>query len=149
MHDEAIANYDNALEIAKKLIDMEPTDVTGNLDLSETEAAMGDALKAQGKLQLALKAYQAEAVAAKSAIKIDANDKYAPRDLVQAGSNIGAVAYDFILAREFAKALDAADIANSFAPGEVWIHARRAHALMFLAYRRGAEYLHYISRPKE
>ena len=107
---------------------------------------MGDALKAQGKLQLALKAYQAEAVAAKSAIKIDANDKYAPRDLVQAGSNIGAVAYDFILAREFAKALDAADIANSFAPGEVWIHARRAHALMFLGRTAEARNIYIIFR---
>jgi Flp pilus assembly protein TadD len=47
-------------------------------------------------------------------------------------SRIGGLAYNFILARKFETALDAADQAISLAPEKIWFYANRAHALMFL-----------------
>jgi hypothetical protein len=66
--------------------------------------------------------------------------------LVGAGTRVGGLAYDFILAHEFTKAFEAAEIANSLAPGEVWIHARRAHALMFLGRTEEAKNIYFIFR---
>jgi hypothetical protein len=45
---------------------------------------------------------------------------------------IGALAYGFLLTRDFATALAAADQAISLAPGEIWLYTNRAHALMLL-----------------
>jgi hypothetical protein len=42
------------------------------------------------------------------------------------------MAYHFVAARDFARALDAADQAISLAPAKTWLHSNRAHALMFL-----------------
>jgi tetratricopeptide (TPR) repeat protein len=46
--------------------------------------------------------------------------------------SIGGVAYYFVLARDFTKALAAADQAISLAPDKMWLYTNRAHALMFL-----------------
>jgi len=50
-----------------------------------------------------------------------------------------------VLARDFARALEAADQAISLAPGELWIYPNRAHALMFLDRLKEArqQYLKY------
>ena len=45
---------------------------------------------------------------------------------------LGSLAYRFVLARDFARALEAADQAISLAPDLKWMHENRAHALMFL-----------------
>jgi hypothetical protein len=47
-------------------------------------------------------------------------------------NEIGEIAYNFVLARNFTTALEAADQAISFAPEKTWLYASRAHALMFL-----------------
>jgi tetratricopeptide (TPR) repeat protein len=146
MHEEAIVNFGNALETMEKLIDKEPNDAQWRLFASRTQLSRGDALKAQSKLDLSLEAYQAATNSAKSAIKINADDKEAAGHLVGAGTRVGGLAYDFILAHEFTKAFEAAEIANSLAPGEVWIHARRAHALMFLGRTEEAKNIYFIFR---
>ncbi len=45
---------------------------------------------------------------------------------------VGVIAYHSLIAREFARALEASDLAISYAPDLVWLHTNRAHALMFL-----------------
>jgi hypothetical protein len=45
---------------------------------------------------------------------------------------IGRLAYKFVLARDFVRALEAADQAISLAPNKVWLYANRAYALMLL-----------------
>ncbi|HLC08611.1 MAG TPA: tetratricopeptide repeat protein, partial [Methyloceanibacter sp.] len=45
---------------------------------------------------------------------------------------IGGLAYNFMLAHDFAKALEAADEGISLAPDKIWLYTNRAHALMFL-----------------
>src|SRR5262249_38282565 len=47
-------------------------------------------------------------------------------------SEIGSLAYRFLLVRNFARALEAADQALALAPDAVWIDSNRAHALMML-----------------
>jgi predicted Zn-dependent protease len=50
-----------------------------------------------------------------------------------------------VLARDFAKALEAADQAISLAPEQIWLYSSRAHALMFLDRQQEARalYLRY------
>ena len=52
--------------------------------------------------------------------------------LQQGVTQLGALSYSFILAREFAPGLDAADEAIALAPDMIWLYGNRAHALMFL-----------------
>jgi tetratricopeptide (TPR) repeat protein len=115
------------------LIEEEPRNAALLHLRSTTHDSMGDASMAQDKLDLALKAYQAAANSARTAIKQDVTDKQGQGDLDSAVAKIGGLAYKFVLARDFAKALKAGDIANSFSPDEVLLIQRnRAHALMFL-----------------
>jgi PQQ-dependent catabolism-associated CXXCW motif protein len=132
MKDGAIANYSSGVEIINKVIDKEPTNLQWRHDFSDMQDSMGDALKTQGKLDLALVAYQAAANSAKFAISYNENDTEAQYEILQAGSDVGKLAYEFVLAHRFAKAFETADIADSLIPGRVWIQANRAHALMFL-----------------
>jgi hypothetical protein len=53
-------------------------------------------------------------------------------DLQFVTAEIGTLAYRFVLARDFATALDAADLAISNMPSAIWLYTNRAHALMFL-----------------
>jgi hypothetical protein len=59
--------------------------------------------------------------------------------------DLGGLAYKLVLAGDFGRALEAADHALSFAPGQIWIHGNRAHALMLLgrADEARAIYLQY------
>lgn len=54
------------------------------------------------------------------------------QDLQLVIGKIGALAYNFVLAHDFAQALQAADQAISLAPDQIWLYTNRAHALMFL-----------------
>ena len=47
-------------------------------------------------------------------------------------SNLGGIAYQFVLASKFATALEVIDQAISLASDEIWLYTNRAHALMFL-----------------
>lgn len=49
-----------------------------------------------------------------------------------AAEDFGEVAYEFVLARDFGPALEAADLAIAAVPDQVWLQANRAHALMLL-----------------
>jgi tetratricopeptide (TPR) repeat protein len=51
---------------------------------------------------------------------------------------LGRAAWYALLARDYAKALAAADRALSITPNELWIETNRAHALMFLGRTREA-----------
>jgi hypothetical protein len=53
-------------------------------------------------------------------------------DLQSSIGRIGGIAYSFILARNFAMAIEVADQAISLAPDKIWLYRNRSHALMFL-----------------
>jgi hypothetical protein len=58
---------------------------------------------------------------------------------------VGSLAYRFVLARNFARAFEAADLAISVTPERIWLYANRAHAIMLLSRvdEARALYLHY------
>jgi hypothetical protein len=62
----------------------------------------------------------------------DPNNSRWRNDLRFSIDSIGGLAHRFVLARDFAWALEAADQAISLAPDTIWFYANRAHALAFL-----------------
>jgi tetratricopeptide (TPR) repeat protein len=92
---------------------------------------VGDVLRAQGDLAGALTAYQNRLAISERLAKVDPSNAW-QRRLETSIGKIGAMAYVFVLAHDFAKALEAADQAISLAPEKIWIHANRAYALTFL-----------------
>ena len=62
---------------------------------------------------------------------------------------VGSIAYSFLLARDFGRALEAADQAIALAPDLVWLHANRAHALMLLGREGEARTLYLRYKGKE
>jgi hypothetical protein len=93
-------------------------------------------LTAQGNLPVAIR----ERLAA-----FDPTNTQWQNDLQYSIRNIGDLAYRFVVAHDFAKALEAADQVISLAPKQIWLYTNRAHALMFLgrADEARALYLRY------
>ena len=52
-------------------------------------------------------------------------------DLQYSSDKIGGLAYGFLLAQDFARALEASELVY-LAPDKIWVHGNRAHALMLL-----------------
>ena len=82
-------------------------------------------LVAQGHLAEALAAFQDSLAILNALVAKDGSNAVWQSDL-------GSLAYGFVLARDFAKALEVADKAISLSPDKIWIYINRAHALMFL-----------------
>jgi len=53
-------------------------------------------------------------------------------NLQNSTNRIGNLADQFVLAQNFAQALEASDLVIAVAPDLKWLHMNRAHALMFL-----------------
>src|SRR5262249_7050814 len=93
--------------------------------LSKTLHAIGDEKLKAGNLDAARAAYHQSLDLRREVVasgRADADDI----------SAIGGLAYQLLFVRDFAAALEAADLAISQAPKLYWIHGNRAHALMFL-----------------
>jgi tetratricopeptide (TPR) repeat protein len=86
----------------------------------------------QGDLTAALQAYRKDLAIAERLAKADPSNAGWQRDLQTSIGKIGNLAYNFVLARQFDIALEAADQAIALAPEETWLYTIRAHALMFL-----------------
>jgi tetratricopeptide (TPR) repeat protein len=131
-YDEALAAYQQDLAIAQRFADLDKGNAEERRDLSISYIKIGDVLLASGKLEPALKAYRDSlAISARMAAADRGNAQW-QYDLQYIVSQIGAIAYRFVLARDFDTALSAADQAISFLPDEIWPNVNRAHALMFL-----------------
>ena len=90
-------------------------------------------LVAQGKLDEALKSYRDNLAIAERVAASDRNNAQWQNDLQHSTDRIGSLAYKFVLARNFARALEASDLVISLSPDQIWLHTNRAHALMFLS----------------
>lgn len=130
--DDALARYREAFGIVQPLLDKEPQNTQWLRCVSITQREIGVALHDSGNLDDALAAYKVAIAAAQTLVKNDAADTQAKDELDTPAAGIGGLAYKFILASEFAKALDAADFAIALEPDAIWMQGNRAHALMFL-----------------
>jgi tetratricopeptide (TPR) repeat protein len=89
-------------------------------------------LERQGKLDEALKTYRDSLAIAERLSAADRGNAQWQKEVQYVIGRIGALAYRFVLARNFANALEAADQAIALAPGKIWLYTNRAHALLFL-----------------
>jgi tetratricopeptide (TPR) repeat protein len=141
----ALTSYEAKLAVAERLAKSDPGNASWQRDLSVSYEKLGDLQVAQGHLPEALTSYQASLAIRERLAKSDPGNALWQRDLGIVVERLGGMAYRFVLARDFAKGLESADLAISDAPDLTWIYANRAHALMFL--RRSGEaravYLQY------
>lgn len=116
----------------QELVKADQDNAGKQFDLSFAFIRLGDVLARQAKLDEAVADYRASlALRERLAAADRANAQWQNALKVSIGK-IGSIAFNFILAREFDQALDAAEQAAALAPDQIWIDVNRAHALMFL-----------------
>jgi tetratricopeptide (TPR) repeat protein len=130
--DEALKAYRDRLAVAERLAAADRSNTEWQRDLSISYDKVGDVLKAQNKLDEALKAYRDELAIAEQLAAADRSNTEWQNDFQYSIGNIGGLAFEFVLARNFVRALEAADLVISLAPDQIWLYTNRAHALMFL-----------------
>jgi tetratricopeptide (TPR) repeat protein/energy-coupling factor transporter ATP-binding protein EcfA2 len=118
-------DYDQAIQDYNQAIALNPKNA---LALDNRGYALGK----QGKLVEALANYRDALAIRKALVEKDPSNIQRQNELQTSSKYLGGLAYLFVLARDFARALEAADQAISLAPDKKWIHGNRAHALMFL-----------------
>ncbi len=129
---QALKSYRASLAIRQRLTRADPDNAEWQRDLWISYNKSGNALVAQGDLDAALTSYRDSAVIAGRLARADPGNAQSQKELRSLAGNIGALAYRFVLARDFPGALEAADQAISLTPDALWLHMNRAHALMFL-----------------
>jgi tetratricopeptide (TPR) repeat protein len=130
--DEALKTFTASLTIRERLVATDPSNAEWQYDLFSSHENVGSVLADQGKLDDALKAYREALPIAERLVAADSSNTHVQQDLQLVIGKIGALAYNFVLAHDFAQALQAADQAISLAPDQIWLYTNRAHALMFL-----------------
>jgi tetratricopeptide (TPR) repeat protein len=127
----SLRSYRDGLTIRERLAKSDPSNVGWQRALSVSYAKIGDALAAQGDLVGALKLYGDRLAITQRLVLLDPTNKQFQRDLSSVIDRIGGMAFRFVLARNFAAALQAVDQAIALKPDEIWLYTNRAHALMF------------------
>ena len=125
-----------------------PAMPTGNMTWQLPYQKIGDVQMAQGDLAAALRSYRESLERMQRLVSLDRSNKQWREDLDLVVARIGGEAFAFVLASDFATALEAADQAIALAPDEIWFRINRAHALMFLGRVEAARalYLKYRGR---
>jgi tetratricopeptide (TPR) repeat protein len=146
--DEALAFFQEGLAIGQKLVARDPSNIVWQGDLYTTTTTVGVLLARTGKLDAALKSFREGVAIALARTKAHPDNATWQNHLRGGVVQVGAHAWRLVLAREFGSGLEAADAAIALAPDIIWLHANRAHALLFL--ERAAEardlYLQYRAR---
>jgi tetratricopeptide (TPR) repeat protein len=130
--DEALAAYRESLAIYEMLAAKEPRNTSWQHAVSVVRVKVGEALTALGRLAEALAGYRDGLPVIKSLVAQDPSNAEHRMVLRGYAEGIGNLAYLFVLARDFATALEAADQGIALAPDLIFQYGNRAHALMFL-----------------
>ena len=109
-----------------------PADLDAQRRVSVLHNMIGDALKAEGKFDEALASYRESLDLITNLTKSDPENEGWKGDLQYSVSKVGGLAYNFVLAGNFATALQVANDAIALAPDQIWLYTNKAHALMFL-----------------
>jgi tetratricopeptide (TPR) repeat protein len=129
---EALKSFRDGHIIRKRLAKADPNNAGWQRDLAVSYDRFGNVQMTQGDLTEALKSFRDGLAIRERLAKADPNNAGWQRDLQYSVGRIGSLAYSFVLAHDFASALEAADQAISLAPNAIWFYTNRAHALMFL-----------------
>jgi tetratricopeptide (TPR) repeat protein len=130
--EDALKSYRDGLAIAERLVTADPGNAGWQRDLGLSYTNIGAVLQRQGKLDEALKSYRAGLAIAERLAALDQSNFQWQNDLQSSADKIGGLAYDFVLARDFATALEVSELVISIAPNKIWLRTNLAHALMFL-----------------
>lgn len=130
--DEAFQSYQDGFAIIERLAASDRSTLIWQGNLSVLHDKVGNVLAEQGKLDEALKAYRLSLAICERLAVADRSNARWQKGREHSIGRIGGLAYKFVLDRNFASALEVADLAISLAPGTVWLHMNRAHALVFL-----------------
>ncbi len=142
---EALDAYRKSLAIRERLADSDKGNVQWQRDLGFTYANVGAMQATAGELNEALAAFQKSLAILQQLPPGNTGDTQWRNNLEIIASQIGNLAYRFILVGDFGKALASIDQAISLAPEKTWLYVNRAHALMFAGRVDEARtvYLHY------
>jgi tetratricopeptide (TPR) repeat protein len=130
--EEALGSHQKSLAITERLAASDPHNAAWQRDLSLNYQTMGDMLVASGRREEALAAYQKSLATIEKIAASDPRNAEWQYDLQISIGRIGSMGHHFVLAHDFAEALEVADQAILLAPDQLWLYANRAHALMFL-----------------
>jgi tetratricopeptide (TPR) repeat protein len=145
---EALKSYQAGLTIRDRLTKLDPSHVDWQSVLATSYERIADVLKEQGNLSEALASYNESLTIRRRLAEVEPGDADRQDDLQFVLGRLSGLAYQLVLARDFATALEAADRATSLASDKIWLYANRAHALMFLGRTDEARalYLQYRGR---
>ncbi len=143
--DESLAAYQAALAIEQKLATQDKTNVEWMNDVCNSDLDIGLVQARLDKLDDAGKSFHEGLSIAQAQLKARPNDVRWQGNFQHSVRLLGVLANGYIDARKFAEAQSTAEEAIQLSPGQIWINAERAHALMFLgrADEARAIYLQY------
>jgi tetratricopeptide (TPR) repeat protein len=130
--DEALKSYRDGVAVGEQLAKTDPTNSSWQRDLWASYNKIGEMLVAQSKLDEALNSYRDSLAIAKRLAADDPTDAERWRNFQFSIGRIGDLTTRLVLARDFAKSLEAADLIHSASPDAVLLQMYRARALMFL-----------------
>ncbi len=130
--DQALASFKIGLAIEEQLAARDPGNALWQQDLFLNYTYIGGLQARQKELVAALKAFRDGLAVAVRQAGPHPENAYWQSAQRYAARQIGAVAFDLVLARNFDLALEAAEQAAATVPDMIWIQSNRAHALMFL-----------------
>ena len=139
---EALKSFRDGLAAGERLAKAGHTNPGWQHDLWLSYNKVGDALVHQGNLAEALTSFRDGLAIGQRLVAANPNNTEWQANLQFSIGRIGGLADSFVLARDFARALEAADLLHSAAPGTVLLHIYRARALMFLGRVDEARTLH-------
>ena len=140
--DEALKSFRDGLAAAERLTKADHTNTGWRHNLWMSYNKVGDVLVHQGKLAEALEAFRSGLAIGAQLGAADPDNTEWKNNLQHNIGKIGNLADSFVLARDFARALEAADLIYFASPGTVLFHTYRARALMFLGRLDEARTLH-------
>lgn len=128
----ALAAYQAGVTAERSLAIKYPDNVGLQRDIAVAEIKFGEIYRTHDKLDAALPALRDSASILANLTKTHPDDPEWQNLLPRAALPIAFAGYRYLLLGQFAKSLDATDLAISFMPDLDWIKAHRAHALMML-----------------
>ena len=130
---EALHAFRNSMTVRTELVRSGSPEPDEQRALSVSYSGIGEALTQLGDFKGALQAYRDSVGITQGLAQGNPAGSQSQNDLQFLAGRIGGLAYRFVLARDFAAGLEAADQAIAIAPEQLlWFHGNRAHALMLL-----------------
>jgi CrcB protein len=144
--EDALASDADALAILERLAQLDGGGEAAQNNLANALQRVGSDLRALGRLDQAFVDYDRALAVGRQLSEAHPEAPTLRGDVREAAESMGGLAYELLLARKYAKSLEASDRAIAAAPGLVWLYANRAHALMFLGRTHEARTLYHAHR---